>query len=156
MFVTITKCPGSFFQRYHPFLEILDSSTEPNVCYSKSPALYWTIIIIAARRYDEDISLLGNLVPLVANLVWSAAIQVPLSLYTTQALLLLATWHSPTDSQWKDPSLLYVTIAKSAAMQNGLHRPEIIQDFLRVKAKLAPNDFQEAVKLWAGCFIVGE
>jgi len=81
---------------------------------------------------------------------------VPLPLYTIQALLLLATWHSPTDSQWKDPSLLYVTIAKSAAMQNGLHRPEIIQDFLRVKAKLAPNDFQEAVKLWAGCFIVGE
>jgi hypothetical protein len=41
-------------------------------------------------------------------------------------------------------------------MQNGLHRPETMQDFLRVKTQLEPEEFHEAVKLWAGCYITAE
>jgi hypothetical protein len=56
----------------------------------------------------------------------------------------------------KDPSFLFVSIAKSAAMQNGFHRPEVMQDFLRVKTELGPEEFHAAVKLWAGCYIATE
>jgi hypothetical protein len=41
-------------------------------------------------------------------------------------------------------------------MQNGLHRPETMQDFLRVNTKLNSDEFHEAVKLWAGCYITAE
>lgn len=79
-----------------------------------------------------------------------------MSSYTIQALLLLATWPFPTDTQWKDPSLLLISVAKSAAMQNGLHRPESMQDFLRVKTQLTPDEFSAAVTLWVGCYITAE
>ncbi|PON20680.1 C6 zinc finger domain-containing protein [Trichoderma gamsii] len=57
---------------------------------------------------------------------------------------------------WKDPSLLIISVARSAAMQNGLHRPETMQDFQRVKTQLAPEEFHAAVKLWAGCYIAAQ
>lgn len=128
----------------------------PDSYYSRSPALFWAIISVAARRYEDDATLLGNLNPCVSKLIWSNAGLVPLSSYTIQALLLLANWSFPCDSQWKDPSLLLVSVAKSAAMQNGLHRPETVQDFRRVKTKLSEEEFQDAIKLWVGCFITAE
>lgn len=48
---------------------------------------------------------------------------------------------------------MVVSLAKSACMQLGLHRPETVQDFLRVKTTFGPQEFQEAVKIWTGCFI---
>ena len=41
-------------------------------------------------------------------------------------------------------------------MQNGLHRPETMQDYLRVKTQLGPEDFHSYVKLWAGCYITAQ
>jgi hypothetical protein len=55
-----------------------------------------------------------------------------------------------------DPSFILVSIAKSAAMQLGLHRPEIISDFMRVKTKLSSEEFQDAVKTWVGSFIASQ
>jgi transcriptional regulatory protein LEU3 len=48
---------------------------------------------------------------------------------------------------------MFVSLAKVTCMQLGLHRPEAVQDFLRVKTTFGPKEFQEAVKIWAGCFI---
>jgi hypothetical protein len=49
-----------------------------------------------------------------------------------------------------------VSLAKTAAMQIGLHRPEVVQDFLRVRTRFNPQEFQMAVKIWAGCFIASQ
>jgi hypothetical protein len=65
-------------------------------------------------------------------------------------------WPFPVNTQWKDPSLLMISVARSAAMQNGLHQPETMQEFSRVKTQLAPAEFRATVKLWAGCYIAGQ
>lgn len=65
-------------------------------------------------------------------------------------------WPFPTNSMSRDNSFLLVSIAKSASMQLGLHRPDITQEFLRVRTRLDQSEFQDAVKVWAGCFIVSQ
>lgn len=152
----IAHALASFFGHFHPFLEILNASITPNAYYARSPALFWVIISVAARKYEDDVTLLGSLKACVTNLVWSCASQLPLPSHTIQALLLLCMWPFPVDTQWRDPSFILVSLAKSAAMQNGLHQPEKMQDFLRVKTQLGPEEFHEAVKLWTGCYITAE
>ena len=55
-----------------------------------------------------------------------------------------------------DHSFILVSIAKSASLQLGLHRPETIQDFMRVKTRLSATEFQDAVKTWVGGFIADQ
>jgi hypothetical protein len=78
---------------------------------------------------------------------------LPHSRHTVQALLLVSVWSFPINTMSKDQSFMTVSLAKSACMQLGLHRPETVQDFLRVRTTFRPEEFQEAVKIWAGCFI---
>ena len=51
---------------------------------------------------------------------------------------------------------MLISMAKTAAMRLGIHRPEVLQDYLRVKCQLNHEELVEAVKLWAGCFITSE
>jgi transcriptional regulatory protein LEU3 len=146
----------SFFENYYHFMEILDLSVLPDYYYNRSPLLFWCIISIAARRYDEDATLVANLSPCVTKLMWNTVSVRPHSRYTIQALLLISLWSFPTNTMATDQSFMMVSLAKCAAMQLGLHRPETVQDFLRVKTTFGPQEFQEAVKVWAGCFIVAQ
>jgi hypothetical protein len=57
---------------------------------------------------------------------------------------------------WTDPSFTLLSIAKAAAMQLGLHRPEVAQDFNRQKTQLSIKDIQESTKIWAGCYIAAQ
>jgi hypothetical protein len=65
-------------------------------------------------------------------------------------------WPFPTANSSSDSAFMLVSIAKTAAMQLGLHRPEIIQDFLRMKTRLDAGQFKKAVKLWVGCYIASQ
>jgi hypothetical protein len=145
-----------FFDHYHHFLEILDPSTTPDAYYEQSSVLFWAIISVAARRYESDVTLLWSLSPCVTRLIWTTVSQPPVPSYGIQALLLLSMWPFPFDTLWKDPSLFMVSVARGAAMQNGLHRPETMQDFQRVKTQLGPDEFRAAVRLWAGCYIAAQ
>lgn len=51
---------------------------------------------------------------------------------------------------------MLISIAKTACMHLGLHRPEILQDFNRVKFRVLPEHVEEAAKVWTGCCIVAE
>jgi hypothetical protein len=101
-------------------------------------------------------SLLSALSLSVMDLVWRIISAFPHSRYTVQALVLICTWPFPTSSMWTDPSFTLISIAKSTSLQLGLHRPELVQDFSRVKGGLTPEGIQEAVKTWAACFIAGQ
>ncbi len=52
-----------------------------------------------------------------------------------------------------DATFLLISAAKSAAMASGIHRPEKMQDFQRIKTQLKPEELQEATKTWAGVYI---
>lgn len=81
---------------------------------------------------------------------------LPHSGFTVQALLLLSLWPSPASSMSNDTSFLFASIAKTSAMQLGLHRPDTVQDFLRVKTQLGPAAFLDAVRTYIGCYICAE
>jgi hypothetical protein len=146
----------SFFKHYHHFLEIIDSSLTPDHCFAASPPLFWAIISVAARHYEHNVMLFRSLKDSFLNLLWSTISVLPHSHYTIQAILIIAMWPFPTNSMSRDNSFLLVSIAKSASMQLGLHRPDIIQEFLRVRTRLDQSEFQDAVKVWAGCFIASQ
>ena len=80
----------------------------------------------------------------------------PYSLLSIQAMILICMWPFPTSSQFTDISFMLAGILKNAAMNTGLHRPEILQDFSRVKCRLGQRELQEAVKVWAGVYIAAE
>lgn len=145
-----------FFEYQHHFIEILDPSISPDEYFTRSSLLFWAIISVASRRYEEDGTLLSSLEPAVMRLVWKTIAILPHSGFTVQALLLLSFWSFPTNSMSTDPAFLLVSIAKTSAMQLGLHRPETVQDFLRVKTQLGPAAFRDAVRTWWGCNIVAE
>lgn len=73
-----------------------------------------------------------------------------------QAIILLSTWPFPVSTMNTDPSFTIMSVAKTAALSLGLHRPESARDFLRVNAHLSPKEVQEAVKTWAGCYIAAQ
>ena len=145
-----------FFEHYHQMLEILDPSIQPDLYFARSPLLFWSIISIACRHYEEDSTLLPSLAPCVSRLLWKTLGVLPHSGFTVQALLLLSAWPTPTSSMSTDTSFLYVSIAKTSAMQLGLHRPDTVQDFLRVKTQLGPAAFLDAVRTYIGCYICAE
>jgi transcriptional regulatory protein LEU3 len=145
-----------FFKFYHPYLQLLDPAISPDEYYVRSPLLFWTILSIASRRYEDEPSLLAGLSLSVLKLMWSTLSAPPLSCHIVQAILLLCIWPFPTSSMWKDISFMLVTMAQNVAMQLGLHRPEIIQDFSRTKGRLSQKGIQEAVKTWSVCYVTGQ
>jgi hypothetical protein len=142
-----------FFENYHHFMEILDPSLSPDQYYMRSPLLFWCIISVAATRYEEDAALQSVLSPCVTRLLWNTISVRPHNRFAILSLLLLSIWPFPTNTMATNPCLMLVSLAQTASMQLGLHRPETVQDFLRVKTTFGPQEFQEAVKIWAGCYI---
>jgi hypothetical protein len=125
-------------------------------CYAASPLLFWAIISVASRNYKPDPSLFASLSTPVQDMLWAAIPALPHAHSTIQAIIIISMWPFPIATMSKDCSFLLVSLAKTAAMQIGLHRPEVVQDFLRVRTRFNPQEFQMAVKIWAGCFIASQ
>ncbi|KIX92533.1 uncharacterized protein Z520_11709 [Fonsecaea multimorphosa CBS 102226] len=145
-----------YFFRYHKYVEILDPTASPDRYYQESPLLFWTVIAISARRYAEDLSLLSSLSASVTGLMWSVIAVRPHSLETIQALVLQITWPLPTSSPFTENIYILSGIAIQAAMQLGLHQPEIIQDFSRTKSVLSQQEIHERINVWAACNIAAQ
>jgi hypothetical protein len=134
----------------------LDPLLNPDDYYDTSPLLFWAIISVAARRYDSEPTLISSLAPPFMKMLWTQISILPHKACLVKAILLICTWPFPTSSMWTDPSFTLLSIAKAAAMQLGLHRPEVAQDFNRQKTQLSIKDIQESTKTWAGCYIAAQ
>lgn len=145
-----------YFTCYHKYVEILDSTTSPDRYYEDSPLLFWTVIAISARRYTEDVSLLSCLTAPVTELMWSKIATRPHSHQTIQALVLQITWPLPASTPFSENIYILSGIAIQAAMQLGLHQPEIIQDFSRTKSVLSQREIQERISVWVACNIAAQ
>ena len=135
---------------------MLDPSLSPDNYYSLSPVLFWAIISVAARRYEDEPGLMASLSTPVSTLVWSSIPMLPNSIGLIQAILLLCNWPFPTSVFSTDPSFILISCAKSAAMQMGVHRPENVQDYSRIKRRLSPKEVTEAVKAWSAIYITSQ
>ena len=145
-----------YFEYYHPFFCILDPKISPDEHFTRSPLLFWAVVSVASRRFEEDPTLLEMLSRSVIELVWASLSVLPHTRFIVQAIVLLCMWPFPTSSMWTDSSFMFISVAKSAALQMGLHRPENIQDFSRTKYRLSPDGVQEATRIWSACFIAGQ
>lgn len=148
--------PDRFFEDFHHFFPILKTDLSPDEYYERSPLLFWTIIAIASRSYDEEVGVYATLRVPLDKLMWEKIAVTPHSHLTIQAIALLCVWPFSSPSLISNPSFMLISIARTACMHLGLHRPEILQDFNRVKFRVLPEHVEEAAKVWAGCFVVAE
>jgi len=145
-----------FFRYYHPFLPLLDPDKTPDQYFDLCPLLFWTVILVAARRNEDDPMMFTGLKDDHEKLVWSTIASVPQNYLVVKALAILCTWPLPTPSTSTDQTFILSGAMRQLALQTGLHRPSYVQDFSRNKVDLRDEDIQDRLKTWAICNIVSQ
>ncbi|KAI9872723.1 MAG: hypothetical protein M1830_001260 [Pleopsidium flavum] len=145
-----------FFTFYHAFLPLLDPDKSPDEYYNISPLLFWTIISVAARRYQSEPSLLTSISGPLTKLIWSTLADVPQSYHVVKALCVLCTWPLPVSSTSSEPTFMLSGVMMQVAMQIGLHRPSYAQDFTKFRVELREEELKDRVRTWAACNIVAQ
>lgn len=145
-----------FFKFSHPFLPFLNSEKPPEDYYTKSPLLFWTIILVGSRHYTSEPHLFNSLARQVQNLTWSTLAEVPQNYHHIKALVLLCAWPLPCSSTSADPTFMLAGMMMQIALQIGLHRPDHAQDFTKFRVELRQAEMQDRVVTWAMCNIVAQ
>lgn len=110
----------------------------------------------AARHDKTDLSLVESLTPAIQNLLWSTIATPPHILPSLQAMCILCVWPFPASSWSQDITFILGGVLKSAALQAGLHRPDVIAHFSRLKYSFNPVELREAVKVWCCTYVTTE
>ncbi|KAH8698905.1 hypothetical protein BGW36DRAFT_460728 [Talaromyces proteolyticus] len=152
----IDDCFALYFTKYAPLLPILDPRLSPNMYFSRSPLLFWTIVAIGSRRYEKDPTLLTRLAPSIQNIALLSLSMRETVIELIQSLLLLSIWPFPFNSANKAMVHIFSGAAVNLAQQIGLHVCGVGQDFARVK--LIPNEAEKAYRaqLWEYCLMINQ
>ncbi|KAK5713326.1 hypothetical protein LTR17_017636 [Elasticomyces elasticus] len=145
-----------YFSSFHPFLPVLNPEWSYQSYYSLHPLLHWTIIAVAARRYDSKPGLLVELQQPLEEMIWTTLSQVPQIYHVCKALALLCTWPLPNSSTSQEPTMMLTGCMFQLAMQYGLHRPSHAQDFSRFRVDLREEDITDRLNTWAAVNIVAQ
>lgn len=139
-----------FVTDYLPFVPVFESHSA-GMLYSQSETLFWTVIITAASASDPELymRLAEPLKQLVIDVCW---LHTARSTYVVQALLVLATWPLPSEKVLDDMSFRFTTLARSLALQLGMHRGKYIYEFSR-KQRLMPNAIKWRTRTWILTYI---
>jgi transcriptional regulatory protein LEU3 len=168
---TIQNLFKEFVEKYHPFLPVVDISRGPEEIYRLCPPLFWTIMAIASRRYQQDGDLMMQLSPLVKTALAEIAIS-PItrygtgeqttvlnlaSVYSVQAFLICTMWPHLTSTLSADSSWNSAGIAMFNSIRVGLHCPGYARDFARIKADnpIYPK-VNEQIRTWICCNVVSQ
>lgn len=152
----VTDLYGIYFTSFHPFLPVLNPDYNYNQYYTLHPLLHWTIVAVAARRYDAKPGLLVELQQPLEEMLWTTLSHVPQVYHITKALALLCIWPMPTSSTSIEPTMMLAGIMFQLAMQYGLHRPSHAQDFSRFRVDLHEEDIADRLNTWATVNIVAQ
>lgn len=162
-----------YVQNYHPILPIVDVTRGPERIYRLCPALFWVIIYVTLRRYNEDKSLLVQLSPLVKNILAEITISPiarynpteedePLmnscSVHSVQAFVLYSMWPPLTSSLSADSSWSTIGVALYQAIRIGLHTSgQLIEQYAGVEEQVQQYEMaKEQMKTWVFCNIVSQ
>ncbi|GEQ67431.1 hypothetical protein JCM33374_g1096 [Metschnikowia sp. JCM 33374] len=162
-----------YVRHYHPILPVVDVSKGPERIHRLCPALFWVMMFVALRRFDDDKSLLLSLSPLVKNILAEISIspitrynptedEEPIlnacSVYSVQAFILYSLWPPLTSSLSADSSWNTIGVALFQAIRIGLHSSG--QLFGNENARRPSSQqyamAQEQMKTWILCNIVSE
>lgn len=162
-----------YARNFHPIMPVVDLAKGPERIYRLCPALFWVIMFVALRRYDENKILLLELSPLIKNILAEITISPitrynpteedePImnasSVYSVQAFILYTLWPPLTSSLSADSSWNTIGVALFQAIRIGLHLSSSIleEDLLNQKASLQNSIAQEHLKTWIVCNTVAQ
>jgi hypothetical protein len=137
-----------FYDHYAPQVPILEDFRTPNRCYNQSPLLFWTIVIIGARRYPKNPTLMSSLAPEVMTLAKDSVFSREGAVFTIVSIILLATWPIPFETMWRDESPMLLGAAFQLAMSIGLHVFGVGQDFSRIKLSQDRAEMEFRARVW--------
>ncbi|KAK5712572.1 Regulatory protein leu3 [Elasticomyces elasticus] len=143
-----------FAQFYQPHARFLGKVTSLSKLADDSKFLLWTIIVIAVRHhriYHHQYEDIRRSHDRLCGTMFREAIQNPLDL---QALLLLCIWPASVNSQWRDPTSMYVSVAISCARQMGIDKSvdEVFFGTRRATHQLGRFPPEVLKSTWLKCF----
>ncbi|KAB8287274.1 hypothetical protein EYC80_010111 [Monilinia laxa] len=161
-----------YFSRYHHICPILDPSQTCDQTFAQDPILGWGIVLVSARRYPQDPTLVLNLSKAYMKFLWNSISDMPQRSASIKALALLCTWPVPlirgfTKSRNDkasatmglselDPTWMLSGIMMQIALQTGMHRPRHAQDFLKQTRDVSEAELRDRKLIWAMCNIVSQ
>lgn len=170
--ITIANLFKEFVDKYNPFLPVVDVAKGPQEIYNQCPALFWTIMVTASRRYDADGSLMMRLTPVLKQCLSeitvsptngyaagrsTSSIVNAASVYTVQAFLIYTMWPPLTSSLSADSAWNTAGLAMYSAIRLGLHCPGYSRDFGRIKTdNPSYPQMNEQIRTWICCNIVSQ
>lgn len=162
-----------YVNNYHPILPIVDITRGPERIYRLCPSLFWVIIYVTLRRYNEDKSLLLALSPLVKNILAEITISPiarynpteedePImnscSVYSVQAFVLYSMWPPLTSSLSADSSWSTIGVALNQAIRIGLHTSgQLLDQYKGIEEQTSLYLMaQEQMRTWILCNTVSQ
>ncbi|KAF7944382.1 hypothetical protein EAE96_010779 [Botrytis aclada] len=161
-----------YFSRYHHICPILDPSQTCDQTFAQDPVLGWGIVLVSARRYPQDPTLVLNLSKAYMKSLWNSISDMPQRASSIKALALLCTWPVPlirgfTKSRNDkasatmglselDPTWMLSGIMMQISLQTGMHRPRHAQDFLKQTRDVSDAELSDRKLTWAICNIVSQ
>ncbi|KAF7935338.1 uncharacterized protein EAE97_008245 [Botrytis byssoidea] len=161
-----------YFSRYHHICPILDPTQTCDQTFAQDPVLGWGIVLVSARRYPQDPTLVLNLSKAYMKFLWNSISDMPQRASSIKALALLCTWPVPlirgfTKSRNDkasatmglselDPTWMLSGIMMQISLQTGMHRPRHAQDFLKQTRDVSEAELSDRKLTWALCNIVSQ
>ena len=145
-----------YFKEYHYLLPMLEPNRPAGEYYSSSPLLFWSIIAVAARQYRKDIELLDRISQPLNDLLWRKAAESPGTLGNIQALILVSKWPFLNLRLRNDRSIILTSVAVTAAMQVGMHRPGRENDYSKDQIDLNLAARAEWTRTWLSAVILSQ
>lgn len=144
-----------YFEHFHPYMPIV-RHRDPNKLYDTGGVLFWTIIMIACRRYARDPKALAFLTEAVRDEMFSAISKLPLSIHVVNALILVNTWVFPDVRFISDPTSIFSGVIMNAALLLGIHSGK--GSHPEYSIGMFQNNFsdEEAHYTWAGYCITAQ
>lgn len=135
-------------------MPIVEEQPPPNACYIRSHLLFWAIVTVGSRRYEDDPTLLTSLANRIRPLLNTLVLSRENPLATIQALALFCTWPIPFTSLSDDTTPLMAGLLLSHAFLTGLNVQGTGQDFHDAKLKVDKLFANRRARLWYLCITV--
>lgn len=155
----LTK-PFSFHVHYYPHAIFLQPMTSISDLISRSPLLFWTIVLVSSHGSDHFTPVYHQAATQHEELLSPILRKAIHRIETIHALLLLCLWPTPQSQYFQNPSWNYVGLAMHAAMQLHCHSPlgPAKQQHGWPGFGLAAEgevDSVDQARTWLGCFRMG-
>jgi hypothetical protein len=154
----IDRLWAEYFTNYHAWLPVLDQKDTPEQIINRSEFLFWTVIVVASRRFEEGI-IFSTLIRPYNDLVKETITRPPGSKgghHIVKGLCLLCTWPMPISSTTEDMTFTISGVMMKFAMHLGIHRPSSPTDFNNIPVNLRTEQITDRLKTWAVCNLVAQ